>query len=100
MGLPAFLIASVWFVSEEFVVSSLVMEAVPQAFLHSRYGDGASAKALALNDVRNAVEGLDFHSFSAEIHQAAERYRFLKQVSLALCALVCLTVALFVLWPL
>ena len=95
VGLPACLIASIWFIFEDFIIASLVMGELPQAVLHARYGDGSSAETLALNDIRNVAKNPDFFSSSSEIHHAAERYSFFEQVSTAFCALVSLTVAVF-----
>jgi phosphate transport system permease protein len=90
-GIPAFLTVLLWTAMESSVVTSLLVSALPpdaQALPSARLN-------LLLNDVRNLAAGDPTSSAaSAEMKEAALRYRSLKQTSFAAMAVVCMTLVI------
>ena len=95
IGIPAFLVASIWFLAEETIISHMVLSSLPEAVLWGGQGEISSTRSLILNGIHNAIDSPEMSSLPPDVSTLVEQYVFLKQISVALCSVVSLAVAIF-----
>lgn len=90
-GLPALLVAGIWYSAEDAVITRLLIEGLPPELR----GQGADHLTLVLNDIRNLVSG-NVTSREADVAMlaAADHYRQLRATSHAALSVIVLSLVI------